>query len=951
MKNVNEKVLKMVIFFLCVISFSTSYAIAWDYEYNLIEPAGSYNINLRGANSNGTAVGFMSSSGGAFSYSSTTGEVTVLDASAYAMDINNSSQWVGFKMVDINGTVVERGILHSNGSDYTITYNDGSDRRTIVNGINENGNFVGVYISSGVFPDIVADGFYYDGSTFSNIHYPNSLQTFAWDINDSGLIVGYYEDSSGVWHGFTCDTTTTQYTYSTSDMIIDGITYPTFITGINNAGERSGYFCMPGYAKPVLGYKEEGGGSYRDSDSVGGFVYRDSTYIPIDYFMMRVVERVGSAYGKIVGDTSMMGCSSSVCPEESCRTGVILTLTNSTTTQPSVPGASDAVGNTVTVNEITFDNVGHPSFFFNFFAVNLNDSGQVVGSAPDPDDTGNTNGKPFLWSADQGYIWRYTDAVFGYATSINNAGNVSGVAQMSGQSSFVGKPFFRSAPTGQVTNESYIADCSNLFIVSFYVLGSFINNNNEIVYSRPVKPTMYYENGRFEHTARSVSQYKVAATDMNDYGQVTGFLPLGNPGCGNGMIWSKDSWPPTYLLQAASESSGYSDVYIPAAINNSGIVVGTRCTVDPTLATPEVNTSQGFVIEPGGTTPILLPLLSGYTNTAATDINEAGEIVGYAYQSGAIFPGARIVIWPRLGSGSYGTPVDLNSLVGSSYTLTVLTSFDFNLVQESYGDAMHGILNANMLLTGLGPKLNDNHQVLTMANNSSGTPMGVLLTLSTTTTPTTCVEDASGALDVIGTPACTSTENTLDVPIQIQFEHGVLDAFGFEITFDPDVLQFDSVVAGDGLVAGFYDFDYGQPTDENNATIPGVVRFGAYSINNKIGQDVDGVLLYVRFRPLSQEVTMVDVRNLDDDMAGWTTSPGCIAPFNGDITLDSEVSPDDALCALEKASYVCPTGCGPCATTLCDVNGDCDCTADDAECMLDWYLGIQSCLGIQRFSY
>ena len=42
----------------------------------------------------------------------------------------------------------------------------------------------------------------YAGSHYTTIDYPRAVSTWAWDVNDAGLIVGTYAGSNGVSHGF-----------------------------------------------------------------------------------------------------------------------------------------------------------------------------------------------------------------------------------------------------------------------------------------------------------------------------------------------------------------------------------------------------------------------------------------------------------------------------------------------------------------------------------------------------------------------------------------------------------------------------------------------------------------------------------------------------------------------------------------------------------------------------
>jgi hypothetical protein len=89
-----------------------------------------------------------------------------------------------------------------------------------------------------------------------------------------------------------------------------------------------------------------------------------------------------------------------------------------------------------------------------------------------------------------------------------------------------------------------------------------------------------------------------------------------------------------------------------------------------------------------------------------------------------------------------------------------------------------------------------------------------------------------------------------------------------------------------------------------------------------------------------------DLQELKDDLAGWPASLGCFqCGCDGDISGDSEITPQDALCAFETYLQLCPTTCGiPCEDVCCDVTQDVDCTPADALCIFQEYLGLPSCL-------
>src|SRR5207244_6442987 len=80
-----------------------------------------------------------------------------------------------------------------------------------------------------------ADGFVLDHGSDTTLDVPGSTSTVASGINDSGQIVGYYEDAGGTWHGFLLD----QGSYTTLDVPGSERTYA---TGINASGQIVGWY-------------------------------------------------------------------------------------------------------------------------------------------------------------------------------------------------------------------------------------------------------------------------------------------------------------------------------------------------------------------------------------------------------------------------------------------------------------------------------------------------------------------------------------------------------------------------------------------------------------------------------------------------------------------------------------------------------------------------------------
>lgn len=64
--------------------------------------------------------------------------------------------------------------------------------------INNTGKIAGSYQdSAGIW-----HGFSFDGQTYTSLDIPGARNTWTWAINDNGIFTGSYQDSAGVWHGY-----------------------------------------------------------------------------------------------------------------------------------------------------------------------------------------------------------------------------------------------------------------------------------------------------------------------------------------------------------------------------------------------------------------------------------------------------------------------------------------------------------------------------------------------------------------------------------------------------------------------------------------------------------------------------------------------------------------------------------------------------------------------------
>ncbi len=173
--------------------------------------------------------------------------------SAIAFGINDNGLVAG-QYTTASGTTP--GFVLNGTSVTTINSPSGPD---VVNaqGINNNGLVVGFYVGT----DDQFHGFKFSlssavngvgtGTAIADPTIPTvpgeTGATFVFSqilgVNDKGIAVGYYGDSTGSQHGFIYNTNTGTYTYldDPNEQFFNGVEV-TQITGINNAGEITGFY-------------------------------------------------------------------------------------------------------------------------------------------------------------------------------------------------------------------------------------------------------------------------------------------------------------------------------------------------------------------------------------------------------------------------------------------------------------------------------------------------------------------------------------------------------------------------------------------------------------------------------------------------------------------------------------------------------------------------------------
>jgi len=201
-----------------------------------------------------------------------------------------------------------------------------------------------------------------------------------------------------------------------------------------------------------------------------------------------------------------------------------------------------------------------------------------------------------------------------------------------------------------------------------------------------------------------------------------------------------------------------------------------------------------------------------------------------------------------------------------------------------------------------------------------------------------CTEDDTGHLDVVG--AHGTTGGPVTHTVRIQNAPNRIESMGFETTYNPNVLAYMRYDRG-GCVTNFDFFDCTEPG-------LGVVRCGGFEGGSDIipaGANCEVVDL--QFNVLKDPCEFgtcpgtLSLQELVDDMSGWSTSHGCFCcGCVCDVNGDGQCTPQDALCSFQVYLSICPTACGPCESICCDVTKDGQCTPADALCRFQEYLGI-----------
>ena len=204
--------------------------------------------------------------------------------------------------------------------------------------------------------------------------------------------------------------------------------------------------------------------------------------------------------------------------------------------------------------------------------------------------------------------------------------------------------------------------------------------------------------------------------------------------------------------------------------------------------------------------------------------------------------------------------------------------------------------------------------------------------------------DHSGALDLSVSYVAVGAGGSVSVAIGAA--PNAVAAFGFEVAFDATRLSYDGFAPG-ALTEGFDFLEVSNPA-------AGIVRVGGFEAgSDRIADGASGILVEIQFtvdpaEPIGSEIPL-SLLGLVDDLLPFSMSNGCVitgCAHDGDVTQDGVITPRDALLAYEF--YLQLIELDNCEQNQADVdspvNPGSDITPGDAQCILQRYLSMPSCL-------
>ena len=488
--------------------------------------------------------------------------------------------------------------------------------------INDSGQVVGYYENN-----TGAHGFLYNSGIYTTLDDPLAIQgTNAVAINGIGQIAGYYYDNNGLPHGFVYSAAT----YATIDDPLG--TYGTTVQGITSTGE-------------VIG-------NYFDNSGEHGFIYNAGTFItlndPLAVYGTTVQAANGS--GQVVGfynDDIGSGQHGFIYNAGQYTTVDDPLGTNGTYLQ-AINDSGKAVGN-------YYDNSGEHGFIYNAGTYTTLDdpaatqgtsvqgitaSGEIVGNYFD-----STGEHGFTYSAGTYTTIDDPAATAGTAlTAINDGGQVAGGYYTASFDSFLyASGTFINLQDPAATTQTYATAIND----NGQVAGNEVNNTGQHGF--------LYSSGTYITLDDPQAVGTTDAAGINSSGEIAGYY-YGSDSLPHGFVYSANTYT------TVDDPLATHGTYLQA-INDSGETVGNYF---------DNSGEHGFVYNSGTYFTLDAPQATGTTN--AVGINGSGDVVGYYYDNtaahGFIYAAGTYITLddPLATHGTYAQAINDNGEVIGYYT-------------------------------------------------------------------------------------------------------------------------------------------------------------------------------------------------------------------------------------------------------------------------------------------
>jgi len=177
----------------------------------------------------------------------------------------------------------------------------------------------------------------------------------------------------------------------------------------------------------------------------------------------------------------------------------------------------------------------------------------------------------------------------------------------------------------------------------------------------------------------------------------------------------------------------------------------------------------------------------------------------------------------------------------------------------------------------------------------------------------TCLpEDDSGALDITG--ASGNTGDTITITVRIQNAPNSVDSLGFDVTYDPAVLEYQGSFTRGSCVTNFSFFDF-------NLISAGTIRIGGFTTTNAIQTGASCDVVVLQFTVLTCATTSLGLQGLVDNIASWSKSGGCFSCGATTTTTPSVPGQTTTSTSAVSTTTTTSSGGGGSTTTTTSVPG------------------------------